>query len=666
MTMISQYYAKVGVSTDLAQLRKIDRYLMLIERKFQAFQKKAMTGVGGALKLRFVVDEKHLRKTVGDSFDRISRSVVFEVSRFTVNDRNLQAALLRAGRRVSTGTSLQAPSINRPAQQTRGARDYRQANFLHAGGAAGALSRYGVGSLPFIGGVYGMGAVNRMSQEMQANQLALQAAAGSEAGGTQYATFLDKLGTRLGKTTRTMSPFFSQMLAGAKGTALEPHLQTGFSSLMEYSSVMGLDDQKIKGTIRAFTQMIGKQQIMAEELRGQAAEHLPPVVRLMADVAAGGDVKKLNKMMEMGQLDPNVHLPLLFERLKQESAPLLPKYFKTSRFAQGSMEKAAEDSLKAFATSGGDQGFFNFFSRVKDLLKSADPIFRGLGGAFNELTQVMKAPVDLFKSFADVLVLVQKESGLSESALTSLAAVGALMTTKWGRIAAMFTGILLVLQDISYGMQGKDSYTKDFMELTNMTGPLEKGLFGVSAALLAVAAALKTVSGASSLPGISDIFGKRGGKVDVPDTLKRDPRTWKDVSNLGPKGAGLITTLGIAGLTMGGLYGLGEVSGINDRFAANALSAQERAQAIYGDPNSIYYKDPVGYDTQMREKALAEMQAAGNQNTMNIGSINVEVNSSEWVGETPAESAQQLADKIIYQVKEQLLGEAWQMYPQTQ
>jgi tape measure domain-containing protein len=573
---ISSFYAQVGINTRIQDLRKVDRYLKHVETKLKRFEKLFSKNFSLGIS-SFFVNERSLKRTLGNALDKASKDVVFEVSRFAVNERNLRAAMLRAGRSFAREAVPYQSSLHRAnTTVTRHERpqlaDRSGRNFMYGGGTAGALARYGFGSVPFIGGAYGLMTLNRGSQELQANAMALSASAGNEADTKQYTEFLNNLGDRLGKKTSTMTPFFAQMLAGSKGTALEPHLMTGFESLMEYSSVMMLDDQKIKGTIRAFTQMIGKQQIMAEELRGQAAEHLPPIVRLMADVAAGGDTKKLNKMMEMGQLDPNVHLPLLYARLKEEAEPMLPKYFKTSVFAQGFMGKKFEDLLKTFGEKGGDEGFARFFKMVGDAASKLTPVVEGLAKAFNWLTKQLEMPIgvlgDLGMYFENTKKAVE---GLTEAmneihpAASTFAGLGLLIMSKWGRLGLIFQGMFMLLEDISAAMGGgKKSVTGDLFKFLEKFVEFDRGIMGVAMAFLTVAAAIKLASKVLGASLLYDFLKKQSGfPGDMPGTPDKSiPGKGKPTS----PGAGWMRMLSGAGLMMmrgGPLLALASYWGMN-------------------------------------------------------------------------------------------------------
>jgi len=130
---------------------------------------------------------------------------------------------------------------------------------------------------------------------------------------------------------------------------------------------------------------------MAEELRGQAAEHLPPVVRMMAEAVTGGDVKALNKMMEKGELDPNKHLPLLFKAMRANAQPFMEQYFKTITFWQGKAQKSQEDWLKKFLGSGGTQALAGFYKTWNQVIGDSIPMAEKLGGIFKSMVHYFNA-----------------------------------------------------------------------------------------------------------------------------------------------------------------------------------------------------------------------------------------------------------------------------------
>ena len=126
---------------------------------------------------------------------------------------------------------------------------------------------------------------------------------------------------------------------------------------------------------------------------------MPAAVRIMADAMTGGDTKALIKMMENGELDPNSALPKFFEEMRKRSEHMLPEYFKSTRFAEGSMNKAAEDQFKRFAKGGGDAGFARLFNSLATALKEASPAVDAMAKGFNEISKYTSFAMLLPQSF---------------------------------------------------------------------------------------------------------------------------------------------------------------------------------------------------------------------------------------------------------------------------
>lgn len=74
-----------------------------------------------------------------------------------------------------------------------------------------------------------------------------------------------------------------------------------FKSMIGYSRLMGRSEEEIKRALTALSQMAGKGQIMAEELKGQLAEAVPGMVQVFAK-ATGKTEQELFDAMKKGAL----------------------------------------------------------------------------------------------------------------------------------------------------------------------------------------------------------------------------------------------------------------------------------------------------------------------------------------------------------------------------
>lgn len=622
MVAITQYYAKVGLSVDMVQLKKVDRYLSLVEKKLLAFQKKHIKQ-SGALNLKISIDEKSLVKKLGDALDRASSKVVVELKNFHINQQALSLAFQRASAGTSVGVgglntntpkrrsqdSLQREGMafsrawnqahaenarrDAPTPAGRSAPSASRANFLHAGGAGGALARYGVESLPFIGGAYGMQQLNQANQNMMSANIAAQSVLGPEA--NQRMDWLSQRSNYLGVNYSETLPQFTKFMASASPLLGGDSAQEVFSGFMQFGRTRGATGVSMNRALNAVAQMGAKGQIMQEELKGQLAEasgfgELPQLFAEAYQIQTGGSQTgaearaTLMKAMEDGLVKSDI-LPLVTKLMNELSKGGIEKA-RTSSVAEQERAMNAltgkDGLLQTFSNSGGEQGFSRFWKETARIFREMKPLVEGLGGAFNDLTKIMQPVAMVFEGWNKILETTAQLTGISKKSLLEFAAIGGLMASKWGRVATLFTSILLVMEDFAFGMAGKDSYTKDFLDFLQNEG-LSTGqakFAAIAAALAAVGAALAIISRNSMLPGIGDILGRKGGASPTGTGSTSGKQGFKmpwekvgaglvgaglgagayylgmggDTNFMGSTGADLLTN-SAAGLWLGGPYG---------------------------------------------------------------------------------------------------------------
>ena len=145
----------------------------------------------------------------------------------------------------------------------RNAASYGRANYLYAGGATGAFMRYGIDSLPFIGGMYGIGVLNRANQEAISTRLTTQAVVQGygmeEQVGVEAFDWLRNLGNEVGFSYMDASQDYNQFLANALGAGLSIDGSQGiFQGMAEYQTAMGVTPYRRKLVNNALNQMLGR------------------------------------------------------------------------------------------------------------------------------------------------------------------------------------------------------------------------------------------------------------------------------------------------------------------------------------------------------------------------------------------------------------------------
>lgn len=653
---IAKYTVSVGFRFEQREFRRLESQLKKLEKrlaKFASFTDKFLAFRIG----RFSVDQKKLQATLGNALDAASKNVVFEISRFAVHDRNLRAAMMRAGRRMNQGTvatpSQQVSGVGGNPRATR--TDYGRSNYLHAGGAAGAFMRYGAGSLPLIGGMYGVGALNRANQELVSTEIAAGAIFGDRS--TQAKNWLEKHSDYVGYNYLETMPIFSSFMASSMPLMGYDTSIGVFESLAEFGRTRGTDSVGMKRAMTAIQQMASKGQVMQEELKLQLSEargfgESRAVFAEANQIRKGGNktgaeaAADLLQDMADGKVMAADILPIVASLYKELARGGIDTARGSSIAQQARFENERTRQLRVFSEGGGEEGFARAWGQINELMKSAQPLVKALAGTFEDLTRVLQAPVYLFGSLTDVMAQLSESTGIAEKNFTNLALVGGLMATKWGRVGLIFTSLLVVLEDIAMGVSGEgDSLTGRFLEWLEQSGvvmgPLEKGLFGVSGALLAIAAALKAVDAASSLSGVKDILG--GGKKG---------------------GGGLLKQLLPFAVGGGIMYGADRLVGGGESFTGNLISTRNEIQRRAQDPNSPFYnstlqrdalaeimrpnspyfegKDVAGYEQMERDRAMAaaEDRATG----MGSSNIKVEVKADFQIQAGTAEEAASVLD----------------------
>ena len=124
----------------------------------------------------------------------------------------------------------------------------------------------------------------------------------------------EKLGTSLIKGFQGMA----QLAASARATALEGQgVQELFSVLNKTAAVYGLTSEKQDQVYRATSQMIDKQVISMEELRGQLSEALPGAMAIAAR-SMGMGIEEFQKFVGTGELMAEDFLPKFTQQLESE------------------------------------------------------------------------------------------------------------------------------------------------------------------------------------------------------------------------------------------------------------------------------------------------------------------------------------------------------------
>ncbi|HAI7214452.1 TPA: tape measure protein [Escherichia coli] len=167
-----------------------------------------------------------------------------------------------------------------------------------------------------------------------------------------------------------------------------------FRNMIGYSRLMGRSEEEIKRALTALSQMAGKGQVMAEELKGQLAEAVPGMVQVFAK-ATGKSEQELFDAMKKGALKSADTLQKVTQELnKQITAKGGWKAISESTQAQlGNLKNAWNTTLDSIFR-GSENGLQDFTRSLTTLLNSLGGSGKSLGESLGSLMTDMSHGVD--------------------------------------------------------------------------------------------------------------------------------------------------------------------------------------------------------------------------------------------------------------------------------
>lgn len=167
-----------------------------------------------------------------------------------------------------------------------------------------------------------------------------------------------------------------------------------FRNMIGYSRLMGRSEEEIKRALTALSQMAGKGQVMAEELKGQLAEAVPGMVQVFAK-ATGKSEQELFDAMKKGALKSADTLQKVTQELnKQITAKGGWKAISESTQAQlGNLKNSWNTTLDSIFR-GSENGLQDFTRSLTTLLNSLGGSGKSLGESLGSLMTDMSHGVD--------------------------------------------------------------------------------------------------------------------------------------------------------------------------------------------------------------------------------------------------------------------------------
>lgn len=623
---VSRYFATLGFKVDKSELANIDRTLSNIEKKLRAFGKNIDKHLNITLKVDKVeIDKNKMRVAVGNTLDWISKNTVFEVSRFAVNDRALQAALTRANRLANgrmrqtmpapatPGTPAQQVAPAQPSRPSRSESSYSRANYLHAGGMAGAFARYGAASLPFVGGVYGLTTLNQNIQELQSTEIAAGSIFNDRAKEAQK--WLEMQADRIGFNYLETMPIFSSFMASGMPLMGYEQSRDVFQAFTEFGRTRGADPVSMKRALYAVQQMASKGQVMTQELKEQLSEargfgESRQIFAEAFQIQQGGNLtgqaaaSALVEALDKGKVKADI-LPIVAKLMSERAAGGLEAARTSLTAEQMRFQNEQTRQLRAFTEAGGSSGFARLFRSMTVALKEGQPLIEGMARAFDEMTKyasfVFQLPQSLKRAFegrdswvADMMG--QANVQIAKDFYDGLKDLGSTIKETLG---IAFEGWRLIFETFGDELLGFVNTIKDILLYSfKMLNSVIKGDLASAG---------------------------RYGEAMQASMMGSDPATVKAIAEGKPTPAdmqaGQVNTVELAVNALSGIQNLPRPEGLIEAFAKASMHFdyirqydKARNMAV-GDRTSPFYQDPRGFDESAKMAFEASMNPQQNAMT---------------------------------------------------
>jgi len=257
------------------------------------------------------------------------------------------------------------------------------------GSSLGVFQRYALGTtvaLQGLMGVLGFREIVQANIALDKIQAALLSVSTSAAASVTNFQFVRNEAMRLGIDLETAAKGYTQLLAASKETTLSTQdVQKLFSQTSEAVRALGLSAVDAEGIFRAFTQIISKGSLQAEELRGQLGDRIPGAVQMFAK-AMGVSTEKLGEMMKKGEVQGELlftSLKKFGDELQKMGAGGLDSAINSMQAAFGRLQISVMEAFREIGKGGFNEAMKDLADGLSNLLQQGDSktFFRDLGSA---------------------------------------------------------------------------------------------------------------------------------------------------------------------------------------------------------------------------------------------------------------------------------------------
>lgn len=263
-------------------------------------------------------------------------------------------------------------------------------------------------------GVFAAGAsVLQQGQFFQGMDATMTMVSDSSEEAAKRIQFLKDQAYRLGLDLKIASQGYVQMSVNSDGILNKAQNDELFKGFSEYATALQVDPVKFQRGITAIGQMMGKGQIMAEELKGQLAEGIPGSLQVFVKASQEAfndttiDVEKLMDMMQKGELKAAKVLPFVAKYFAEaaRNGGALDKALQSNRVAMQQMQQTWVNFQNSIFQGGFGEQMTRVFRDLATILDSNGELATNLGKFFGS---VIEGFWDMVTEIHDDFVLLDR------------------------------------------------------------------------------------------------------------------------------------------------------------------------------------------------------------------------------------------------------------------
>lgn len=342
-------------------------------------------------------------------------------------------------------------------------------------------------SLVSVGAAYGVfnagASVLKQGQFFQGLDATMTMVSDSSDEAAKRIQFVRDQSYRLGLDLKTAAQGYTQMSVAAEGVISKSQNDELFKGFSEYATALQVDPVKYQRGIMAIGQMLGKGQIMAEELKGQLAEGIPGAMKVFVKAAQEHfkddkiGVPELMKLMQDGKLLAKDILPYVGKEFAKAAnkGGALDKALLGNRVAMQRLSQTWMNFQNDVFEGGFGQKMTDTFNILAEILSDNGALATNLGKFFKNMIQgaedVATAVYNAFVFIGRNLDAFGKSLGIKGEMMQKIFDWAA-----WTGGALLMVGLmgkLLKILTAMAGLAGSLGVIKDIV--TGGAGPDKKG-----------------------------------------------------------------------------------------------------------------------------------------------------------------------------------------------